>query len=608
MQIQPGLISIIDNYILSDKEIIIHLKHLSDFIDHIDTPFEEQKEKFYCSYSIAQIALKNFKNWDNETQQQVFHIAQRLTEQNDLLCFDQPTVQAYQTIITLWAQFSYVQTAITHISIFLTPARFSISLSTQELNRAQCLIAFAVKYFKWLEKDHQKSIECLSNMITTCPPLQELLNDSQLKTRYHFLIRLLQHCPSPLPSVSSPAQPLPSSSSPGILTKIQHLMKPKDNLAIFEEDCVLVVESEEEQKSMQIQIEKELKAKEHIKALQLEKICRRSYDICQSYIPLSWLGLNFQQQLFIQDFDQRFPPVAKQLFFQPPSPVSPLQFQILYQSLVQITRFLQALNKNQIAQSKEVLHKLLASTLEKLFLQWQPEQSPMNAFVSLLTVNTGLQLIEHLMTPDTFYFILDRILSSDPWDLEDYNDTKIPPKVFKIDEKLTEQLGNILEELGQALIHLGNPKWSANVLTNGLLTIVKRKKYEFAKQIQQSLHQIKSSPCSMKPLLVIYHILLHQQQDKLQASWFNWQKMDQNEKIKRKKVIETQLNTLLYQVILKEVESYSLLGGWMIDNTSSIKNFCVVLTQRLWQLFQQEENIKWLIFNLLKGIEKAKNE
>jgi hypothetical protein len=634
---------LIEGYLSSDAQFQQNFTTITDFVNHIDTPPEAPKEGWKQICLLAKSALRNFSFLDVPIQQQVFHIAQRLTEQNTALCFDQPTLEFYRNIIQVWAHFSYLEIAITQVSLFLTPARFSHPLSEQELNLAQCLIAFAIKHFQWLAGSNQIKIKHLSYLVTI-PPLPELLEAPQLP-RYQFLVRILQNCPplsappsSPLPapplpdlqrappSSPLPAPPLPDlqRAPPSVAPLLSTAASPSNGFfrrlvasspPSLEEGYVFVPTtfSEEEQRTFKAQMERETKEREEIQTAQLQKICRLGHDICQHYFPLSWLGLDFQQQQFIQHFDQRFPPVAKQLFFSPPSRVTLLQFQILYQSLTHGVRFLQVVRKEQersLQFSQNELHQLLASILERFFLRWQPEQSPINAFVSLITVNSSLQLIERLMTPDSFYFILDRLLSSDPWDFEDFERKKIPWAVFITDDEVTNQLGEVLEALGRELIALGEPQGAANVVTKLLLGIVNLKKYEFAKKIQQILHQIKSSPCTMSPLVVIYQILFHKETgteggDKLFATWFHWQQMEPGKKAACKEALQNKLNDHLYQIILKEVQEQSQVGGWALKKTSSIQTFCTTLSQRLWQLFQKEENIKLFLFYLLQGIEKA---
>lgn len=593
-------ISFIEDYAnVKPEEIKKKLTEITQFIEQIHAPSQHNQD--FDSF-IAEFALKHFKSLNANAQQQVFYIAKRLTDQDELLCCES-NLPTYQRIIKLWVQFSYLPIAIGHIFIFLTPARFSTSLSEQQLERAQCLIAFAVKHFKWLDENHKQSLQYLSNLMNTCPPLPEFINDSQLKMRYQLLRDSLQNCPDLLSSPPPIVHSLSPISSLNVLKQLQYLVEPPSKRSDVN-DYSIIFEKKNHKTSLQDQMKRE--QEELKKTLQIKQICRLSHDIVQLYFPLSWLGSTFQQQQFIQDFDRRFPPVARQLFFQPPSPVAPLQFEMLYQSLVQATQFLRhrkVLLSSQSSQEK--IHQLLTNSLERLFLRWQPEQSPINAFFSLITVNSAVQLIDHLVNPDLLYFILDRFFNCDSWDFEDDNDHKTPAKDYAVDDKLTQQLGTALEELAQELILLGEAKWSANLITNILLKIIEVKKNEFAKDLQQNLYQIKSFPCFVTPLFVMHHILFQTKQEKLQATWFEWEEMSKTEKAKRKKAIELRINDLLYQTLLQEVKAHSCIAGLMIANASSIQDFCTTLTQHLWQLFQHEESIKLFIYYLLEGIDKS---
>jgi hypothetical protein len=632
MQIIPLNQYLIENYVLPEQEIKNTLEQIAHFIDHIEDPFEEQKANL-TTLSLVEIAFKHFQSLESATQRLIFGVTQRLASKSIALCYDKLTAEQYQRIVSIWAQWSHLQTAISDLCIFLTPARYSYPLTTEQLTRAQCLIQFAIQHFRSLEANLQMSIHCLAQIIKN-PPLPDVSKESL----YQFLISQVPHIPriqatplspslasiqaAPLSSltprgspliwqepISSPAQ---NATEKNVFKSLKHFFVPPPlSLATFEEGCnVLSPQTSAEEETLISQaIEKELKESHSNRKLQLEKICLLSKQLLQSYFPLSWLGDQIQQQQFFKEFDERYASMAKELFFSSPSPVSPLQFQMIQEMLHQGVRFLQNLNKKEsiFSQlSKPQLDELLAQLLESAFQRWQPQPSPLNSFLSFLKVKASLRLIDQFLNPDGFYFLLDRLLSPDMWDLEDFNMRKVPLELFETNQELTEEWATLLEALSGELILLGQPEGVAKAVIKTLRQIVKVKKHSLARTIQQLVQQIKRSPsCSMMPLLVAHHLLLRKEQDQIQAAWFQWQSLDLEQKKLRKQAIEKALNDRLYDLIVAEIKKQSTLTAWVVENASSIKAFCQQLTQRLWSIFQQEETIKFLALYLLQGMERA---
>lgn len=619
---------LIEGYLSSDAQIKEILSTLAVFIDKPDVPYEDRKEEQLIQIRmIAETALTHFDNLEDTTQDHIFHIAKRLTEQNMGLCFDEPTLNYYKSIIRLWARFTYLQTAIGNICIFLTPARFSHFMSAQEFERSECLVAFAIKHFKWLEEKSKKQLYQVNDLIKISP-MADLLEEPQLSSHYKFFVQLFQTLPAIQPSSQTPLfgkTPLtlqtPSSPFISLVPSLQASKGFKNfkeafknvntknfDVISFEKDCFFISPdfSNDVQDSLKTEIEKEKKEKEQIQTMQLQKICQLSHNLCQYYFPFSLFGENCKKAQFMKDFDQRFPPIAKEIFFKKPAHFSNLHFQLIYQCLGQVVQYLKTINNQttNIPKNEKSLREPLSAILEQFFTRFHIGNPSINSFFSLFTVNASLQFIDHFINPDLFYFILERVLNSESWDLEDFNNKKTPLEMFATDDLLTKQFGNIFKELGQILVSLGEQKRSANVISGALSAIIKLKKHEIAKKMQQFLHQIANSSCSMTPLLLIHRILFRKEENGLKAAWLDWQSLSVEQKEKRKQAIENDLNDFLHKLILKETNAYSRVGGWVV-NQNFIKDFCNTLTQRLWLLFKQEESIKLMIIYVLQGVEKA---
>lgn len=631
---------VMEDYTSFSQTISASLNQISDFIETIERPYKERIDPLTnTQIDVAEIALNRFKELDSDAQKVIFHIIERLTEQRIEKCYDGKTRDCYLAILQLWARFDYLQTAIGSLSLFLTPARFTLPLSSEALNRSQCILAFAVKHFKMMDADSQMQINYLAQMVKI-PPLPDLLKEPRCK-RYQFLLNLLNTIPlsqqigqlSPHPSsnphrsqlpVHSPImwkEPIPNppqsnSSSPEkkpikfFKEFANHFLPPELSVTAFEKNCVFLpaVFSKEALASIEASEEKEWEENVRTKQAQLKKICILSNNLCKIYFPLSWIEDQNYQQEFLNNFEKEFPPVAKMLFFNPPSKATSLQFQIIYNSLSQVVLFLKGINTENSSSpklSKEELHNQLTEILKRLYYRWQPQKTPINELCAVFTVSSCMQMIKFLSNPDSFYFLLERLLSPDPFDLDDLSTKTIPLEMFSTHKKLTEQFGDILEELGKEFIRLGDPKWTAKALSKGLKLIVSFKKEFFAQKIQQVVHQIKNSPCSMKPILVLHHLFFRREKDILQATWFEWKNLDPEEKKKRIQMLECVFNSRLYQVIYTEIESQNRIIGWMADNADSIKEFCQTLSQSLWQTFRQEDNLKLLLLYLLRGVENA---
>jgi hypothetical protein len=593
---------LIEAYRSPNIEIGANLEILTDFINGIEQPFKERKELTQIEL-IAESVFTNFYVLEPKTQQHVFQIVNRLTEQNIKLCHDEKTLTCYTSIIQCWAKFHYLQIAVSNICIFLTPARFTNPLSPQELERTQCLIAFAIKHFNYLEDDIQQHMRQLTDLIKIAP-LPDLKTEPKM-TFYNSLVDLLGKIPTS--QTPFPAPFSKKTSSPIKVIK-QFVKSEQLSLEGFENGVIFVphILSEKEQNQIKTEEEKKRKRKELIEKKQLEKICKLSLRICQHYLPISWMGTDSQQADFFKKFNERYSPVAKELFFNSPSHVSPLEFQILYQSLCQVLHFLKTIQfDSKSLPSQTDIAQLLTKSLERLFVYWQPQTTPMNSLLSFMTVNACERFIDYFLNPDGFCFLLDRLLSSDPWDLEDFNEEQVPLELILTDEKLTTQLGDTLESLIQELVSLGDPEWTAMAAFQVLLKIIELKKYNFAKDMQKHLQQIKNAPCSMMHLLILYHILFHREQNHPEATWFQWQQLSAEEKLKRKGEIENKVNNWLYASTCAFLKKNHKLGGWLIKHVESFKIFCTTLSQNLWKIFQKEESIKLLILHLLQGIEKA---
>ncbi len=614
-----------ENYVLapgSDREIRVVLDQLSDFIQHSDQHFEKQSADL-TKLSVIEIAFKHFNALENQTQVAIFQVTEYLTQYPQDCCFDQLTRLQYKKIVSIWTRFTYLQTAINQVCVFLTPLYATSPLTEEELDRTQCIISFAIKYFKELDDQIKISLHHLAFLIKN-PLLEKSLSQQK---HYLFFVKNLKNLP-PLdssPNASEPFSiltfresiPLPPSTfdenKRNPFSKfIKKVKKPDLSLKEFEDDCSFMsgeVSNHQEQEWVIAQTNKEAQQKEATQPRQVEKICRLSHEIFQYYFPLSWLGTVKDRQQLMKDFDQRYPVVAKELFFSQQSSVSSLQFKIIHQVLEQAVQFLRLLKDKDsvlLQMPKEDVNKILETMLDSAFDRWQPKASPLNSFISFLAVNSSLQLINYFLNPDSFYFILERLLSSEPWDTEDFNSTKIPLSQFRTEKELTKLFANVLEALGKELIDLGEPEWSAKIASKTLLQVIKFKKEALAEKIQQILRQIKSSPCSMMPLLVTHRLLFQKDHNnKLQTAWFTWQTLDPTVKASRKQTIEKDVSHRLYETLMAEIKQTSNFAGWLVNNASSVEKFCQTLSQRLWTIFKNEETIKFLVIYLLKGVEKV---
>lgn len=592
-----------DYFTITEEEMNDGFSNLRVIIEKGSTSFEYSKEQLDRIRHIVDITLKQFPALTWPVKRRVYEVAFCLSEQQ---CHEN-IKEFHCHIVHLWGQFREVQTAISRISIFLTPARLDHPLSAQQLDDSESLLAFSLKHPTSLSAEMRIELRRLTELIQLSPPVFHEEEEEE-KKRYTRLQDLLKKASNVTGQVSTPS---PQRKSEAVTWKVtepepdplllfgSHLSLKERIKQVFgkskaphgfeiispddsDPDCVAFMQSLEKAEAEAKSIQKAQKQK-------IAELCR---DICQHYTL--FLQQEASQQLYLKEFDRIFPLVAEELFFKPPSTVTPMQWEIVVQVFSQGVQILSEFNTQSTKYAEvslENLHAPLILLMEHLFCRLYSEESATDALLSMFLANACKHFLDSLLNQDTIYFILGRLVGDDPWEQSDFGETPIPLSVFSSDDDVTEKLSALIEAIFAQLIVMGEPKGAANIGSKVLQPLVAIKKFDWAMQIQQKLHQIKSSPCTYTPLLVLHHLLLRKSDDKLQPAWSEWRKMDSQKKEEQQKQIQAKLHDRLYAKIYEHVATQSSFGAWILQHSSSIKTFSEKLMENLFQIMQKKISI-----------------
>jgi hypothetical protein len=218
-------------------------------------------------------------------------------------------------------------------------------------------------------------------------------------------------------------------------------------------------------------------------------------------------------------------------------------------------------------------------------------------------------VIQNLFSSYTVAIVIQKIYNDGIVFVNPYDNKSTPPKQEAIDKQFNHDLASFFYEIAKEILRLG----LASKLIQGVIHIlkpaIKSKMKTQADKVQKELIEVMSSPCTIRPLLVLHQILYQNTENKnipvLQNCF--------GKSIEEKKQFQEQVKTLLpenpYQkfrrLIDKELSDLQII---IIEKFASLKDVFNHLAENSFELLMQDKFLKLLFFYLNDAIQKFLEE
>ena len=629
----------------SQFDLVIH------FAEQADKPFFLDEEKLSTAFMVVQVSLNAFKILQEKNLQQAYKLFDLLATRPLDRCFKDKKTQLYYTrLIEILRESPLIDKAKKHIDVFL----MGHQLLNKKLQRAIIVTNFAVVYLSRLTNRQKICFISSRKLVHLEPPIDE-------KGQAHFkrIASILDRVPTKLVTPADPVVPAskigqPSvpvvvcsdtSSSPQILECSEPILQ--YGLDFFTQLFSILGPSPPENEKLKIE-----KALQTTKALtiaktpekhdlQSKKIRILFREIFRNYAPFllrapeqSPFKLSFS--IFIEKFDALLPSFVNRYFFKVPSHPSVAQQRMALSIIKEIANYLSHLEDEKTAMKSNdpnLYYLQVFSLCEEIILKLLDEENsgkkskkpvPWHPLVAYLGSIVVMQMVHKFVNPYNLCLIIERLLSQ-PVDLDDYNPQKADAKLFQVSSVFKSQLAKDFQIILQQILIIGAPKQGLiNTQISNLISgkINEQENVEtIAERFLQFLYQVKSSDCSMTPLLVTSHILLKKVEGSFNPAFIL------NEPVPDRPNLPIELKhrvlIMLQPFLVTKLETYAnqhdenesffeglkkkAVGaiGKLCLSTDICKNFCEHFIKQIWELTQSEESLKLLVLYLLKGIRKG---
>ncbi|MDF2577519.1 MAG: hypothetical protein K0S74_1003 [Chlamydiales bacterium] len=402
----------------------------------------------------------------------------------------------------------------------------------------------------------------------------------------------------------------------------------------------------------ELKFQKAFKQEEKLKGKQLSKMCLFAYDLMKHYLPpifdtdnQPFLKFYLAQSLEVLKAD--ISSIMTNLGFSEPRNVNHQEKKLIYNLTLGIKCFLGDLNNalQQTTFPEGINQKLLIESMfqkasihlkfsneslevaqkEQLPLPFHLLQFEIKKILSLLSKSKDLsystdkasldtrylydvlalaisQLLNLQLKSDNFLIIISQLLKDVA---KTHNLASISPPIAMFDssdDEFTEQIGEVVVDLAKEIIFLGQPQGALEKFQDSLKNIIEGQKELIGISIQKALNQAFNSESKINLITVLDRLCFERTTSHTRPVLLlnRPQTADQKEDLKRK--VQTELEKLIYPLLLEKVRGQFKVAGWLVKKIGSIELFCDTIVKQLIMIIGNDELIKILVSYLMESL------
>lgn len=628
----------IDNdWEVSNPKFESHINILRKYLDK-DHQYNISEYEVETAFRIVDYAIRYFPTLSELNQTVFTDFAVILSSIKDSFPPNSDYHAKVFRAIRIYLDNDLIGDALTRISYFLTPARIAHPMTEKEYSIAIKVCAFAIDFYNELSPKVQKDIIELNHIFN-------LTNREELQKHPYFinLKKIFDKVPAnnnnfqviDLTEPVKVSQPSIVVAEDDGITKLGRALKRLRKVTVstlpdipentFYETLCEITKSQEETLSKEDIERREFLNKNLIKA---QSFCIRvasQYHSQNFFSKMHTLAI-----LFNDKFSLLFPKISNQMFMKQPRSISPLEKHVIISTLKGLGLFLhdysecwgtEPLIRNlfgRIAKMEgnneyigiEKLHLKIHKKIEGLVEFFSFEPSELNTPHSyrdemyLLILTSHIQeMLNRLIRPDTIVFILDRLLTDYQCQLSRPSKSPPPDAYPALDNDFSYELGTVISELCTEFLKFGQAHGLFSLLGKGIIMYINNHKLEIGKFLQQRLSYLTSSECLIEPIKILDVILFEQTEPYRPTvpAFFNKTK---EEHAVFARNLYSRIQDQFIPSLMKKIEAIHYATPLALKREST-KNFCQLITDKLWALSQNEELTLALAFYLLSGVEKS---